>query len=117
MPSTKVIITDEIVRRRVQNAGRFLFRLLTPLFATLSVIFVFNLGAPEELRRWRGTCVTATFLLLTNLILVVVAVITKLILRFALFDVIKTVGPFAGFQLLEELRRHVIITLLFPRGW
>ena len=81
MPSTKVIITDEIVRRRVQNAGRFLFRLLTPLLATLSVIFVIlNLGASEELRRWRGTCVTATFLLLTNPVLVVVAVITKLIL-------------------------------------
>jgi len=110
MPSTNVIITDEIVRCVVQNAGRFLFRLLAPLFATLSVIFVFIFGASEELRRWRGACVTAT--LLFNPILIVITIITKLILRFALFDVVKTVGPLPGFQLLEELRRHVIITPL-----
>jgi len=74
-----LFFTDEIVRRRVQNAWAFLFRrLLTSFFATtMSAIFVLINGASEEFRLWCGASITATLLL--EPISIFFAVIAKLI--------------------------------------
>jgi len=106
MSSTDFLITNEIVVRRVQNAGAFLFRLFTAFFATYFFFiakFIYGALAKEVRGSWAFVLAFAGRLLFLDSVPIFITIITEFVFRSTLLDQVESLSLLTCFQLSEEL--------------